>query len=199
MNLSKGQVAPLIDLSKGAALLPTFKIGAAWVKKGKKLFGVFGGGQKSCDLDLCAFAVVNGKIKESMDCSFERDRSGFMESSGDDRSGGGSRDKDNEIITINMNKVPAEVEAIVVIINSFTGETFDEIDFAQVRVYEGQDNAPTTMHCRYEVSSDASFVGGRTLIVGSIFRTANSWEFKAMGEMRSYKSIRDFKREAGNA
>lgn len=195
MNLSKNQTASLIDLSKGATSLPIFKIGASWIKKGKKFMGVFGGGHAKCDLDLCAFAVVNGKIKEAWDCSFERDNSPFMKSSGDDRSGGGNRDTDNEIITIDMNKVPAEVEAVAIIINSYSGEKFDEVDYAAVRVYEGQDNAPTNILCRYEMSSDPSFIGGRTLIIGSIFKTETSWEFRAMGEMRSYQYIRDFKRE----
>lgn len=198
MNLAKNQTAQLIDLSKGVASLPIFKIGASWVKKGSKLFGIFGSGQRKCDLDLCAFAVVNGQIKEEWDCSFERDRSPFMKSSGDDRSGGGDPSKDNEIITIDMNKVPANVEAVVIIINSYSGETFDEVDFAAVRVYEGQDNVPTNILCRYEMSSDPTFIGSKTLIIGSIFKTANSWEFKAMGEMRPYQYIRDFKREVRN-
>lgn len=197
IDISKNQKAQLIDLSKGSTSLPTFKVGASWVKKGKKLFGIFGSGKKKCDLDLCAFAVVNGKIEEKFDCSFEKDSSGFMKSSGDDRSGGGKAEDDNEIITIKMSQVPSQVDAIVIMINSYSGEKFDEIDYASVRVYEGQDNIPTKEYCKYNVSSDNSFAGGRTLIVGSIFKTESSWEFKAIGEMRQYQYIRDFKREVG--
>jgi len=197
MNLSKGQKVSLVDLSKDSSKLPIFKIGAAWVKKSKKVFGIFGGGAAKCDLDLCAFAVVNNQIEEKWDCSFQRDLSQFMKSSGDDQSGGGNRDKDNEIISIDMNKIPEEVDAVIIIINSYSGETFDEIDYACVRVYEGEDNVPTKIRCRYEVSSNQSFAGGRTLIIGSITKVDNSWQFNAIGDMRQYQHIADFKKEIG--
>jgi len=195
MNLAKGNT---LNLAKGAAAtLPIFKLGASWDKKGKKLFGIFGGKHKSVDLDLCSFAVADGKIVK--ECSFQNKNAGYMVSSGDDRSGGGSEDKDNEIITLDMSKVPANIDAIIMIINSFSGEKFDEIDYAKIRVYEGQDNVPTKVHCSYNVASDPSFIGGRTLIIGSIFRNGDGWDFKAIGEMRSYQYIRDFKREVESA
>lgn len=193
MNLSKNESVTLLDLSKNTTL-PVFKIGAAWIKSSKKLFGLMSVPQK-CDLDLCAFAIVNGRIKEEWDCSFERDRSPFMSSSGDDRSGGGSKDKDNEIIKIDMSKVPSEVEGIIIMINSYSGEKFDEIEYAHVRVYEGEDNKPETMHCKYAMSSDSTFRGGRTLIIGSITKENNVWKFNAIGDMRTYQHIRDFKHE----
>jgi tellurium resistance protein TerZ len=195
MNLVKGQSTTLVDLSKNTTL-PVFKIGAAWIKGGqKKLFGLFNTPKSSCDLDLCAFAVVNGHIDSELDCSFQRDRSGFMKSSGDDRSGGGNKDKDNEIIAIDMNKVPNKVEGIIIIINSYSGEKFDQIDYAHVRVYEGRDNVPEKIHCKYAMSSDETFQGGRTLIIGSITKENNVWKFNAIGDMRTYQYIADFKSE----
>lgn len=193
MNLSKNESVQLINLSKNKTL-PVFKIGASWIKKSKKLFGLVGIPQ-SCDLDLCAFAVVNGIIKDNWDCSFQRDRSPFMSSSGDDRSGGGNKNKDNEIIKIDMAKVPDEVEGIIIIINSYSGETFDDIEYAHVRVYEGEDNKPEIVHCKYALSSDETFKGGRTLIIGSITRDGNNWNFNAIGDMRTYRYIREFKHE----
>ena len=193
MNLSKGQSAPIFDLSKSKHS-SVLKIGAAWIKEErKKFFGLFKTQYGSCDLDLCAFAIVNGIIDSNLDCTYQRDRSGFMKSSGDDRSGGGDKNKDNEIITIDMNKIPEKVDSIIITINSFTGETFDEINYAHVRVYEGKDNKPEKILCKYEMSSDPTFKDGRTLIIGSITKNNNKWEFNAIGKMEKYQYITEFK------
>lgn len=200
MNLAKGQT---MNLAKGGNA-PVFKLGASWgkVKIGgevkPKKFGFFGGGkttvsEEAVDLDLCSFSISNDRIVR--ECSFRFPEGPYMNSSGDDRSGG-VQDGDNEIITLDMSKVPAEIDAIVMIINSFTGHQFDEIPFAKIRVYEGEDNRPVKMHCEYNVANDDSFRGARTLVIGSIFRNGNGWDFKAIGETRAYKSINDFRREA---
>lgn len=189
MNLSKGST---MCLAKGG-VTPTFKLGASWgkiLRKKKKAFGLFSGSSKeSVDLDLCAFGISNGKIVD--ECSFRSDRSVYMASSGDDRSGG-VKNGDNEIITLNMSRVPANVDTVVMIINSYTGQEFNEIPFAKIRVYEGEDNSPVKMHCEYNIDNDATFVGGKTLVIGSIFRTPAGWDFKAIGDVRTYKTIDAF-------
>ena len=188
MNLSKGST---MNLAKGG-VNPIFKLGASWESTSKKLFGVFKGKKKNVDLDLCSFGISNNRIVK--ECSYRNGNAGYMVSSGDDRSGG-VKNGDNEIITLDTSKVPESVDTIIMIINSFTGEKFDEIDFAKIRVYEGQDNVPTKIHCEYNVANDPSFVGGRTLVIGCICRNGNDWDFKAIGEMRKYKTIDDFKDE----
>lgn len=120
-----------------------------------------------------------------------------MNSSGDDRSGN-SGTKDNEIITLDMSNVPENVDAIITIINSYSGQKFDEIPYAKIRVYEGQDNNPVKIHCEYNISNDETFKGARTLVIGSIFKENGIWSFKAIGETRTYKSIDQFKREVEN-
>ena len=202
MNLAKGQT---MNLAKGGNA-PVFKLGASWgkIKTGgtpiKKRFGLFGGGssavrEESVDLDLCTFAVdINGKIVK--ECSFRHETGPYMNSGGDDRGGGGRDDDDNETITLDLSKVPMDVEHIVMIINSFSGQVFDEIPFAKIRVYEGEENLPTKVHCEYNVANDATFAGAKTLVIGSLFRNGNGWDFKAIGETRTYKSIDEFRKEA---
>lgn len=193
MQLAKGGTA---NVAKDGEF-PVFKLGASWEKRGKKLFGLFGGGAKSVDLDLCTFAVSNGRIVK--ECHFQnKTKTGYMIFGKDDMGGGGNKEKDNEITTLITKEIPENIDAIIMIINSFSGEKFDEIDFAKVRVYEGEDNKPTKMHCEYTVSSDESFSGGRTLIVGSISRADGGWNFNAIGDMRQYQYIEDFKREVQN-
>jgi tellurium resistance protein TerZ len=196
MQLAKNQK---MNLSKGG-VTPVFKLGASWGRiPGKKKFGIFGGGAgEAVDLDLCSFGIVGTKIVD--ECSFRTrpNYTPYMKSSGDDRGGGGAQTVDNEIITLDTSKIPANVDNIVMIINSFTGHMFDDIPFAKIRVYEGQDNNPTKVLCEYNVANDHTFSGARTLIIGRIFRNGgNGWDFEAIGEARSYKSIDDFKREVG--
>lgn len=190
MQLAKNQT---MNLSKGG-VVPVFKLGASWGKIPKKSgFGLFSKKEESVDLDLCSFAMSNGRIIK--ECSYRSPNGPYMNSSGDDRSGG-VQDRDNEIISLDMSKVPESVDTIVMIVNSYTGQKFNEIPFAKIRVYEGADNHPVQMHCEYNVANDASFNGARTLVIGSIFRNGNGWDFKAIGETRTYKSIDEFRKEA---
>lgn len=194
MKLQKNQK---INLAKGGSS-PVFKLGASWGKiPGKKKFGIFGSSDgKEVDLDLCAFGIAGESIVD--ECSYRSDRAIYMNSSGDDRGGGGAEKVDNEIITLDTSKIPQNIDNVVMIINSYTGEAFDEIPFAKIRVYEGEDNAPTKVICEYNVANDSSFVGCKTLIIGRIFRNGGGgWDFEAIGETRTYKSIDDFKREIG--
>lgn len=187
-----------IQLSKGSTMSlakngtnPVFKLGASWEMTRGSFLG-FKGPRKNVDLDLCSFGTSNHVIVD--ECSYRNKNTGYMRSSGDDRAGG-VKNGDNEIITLDMSKVPRSIDRIIMIINSYSGEKFDKLDFAKIRVYEGQDNVPVKVHCEYNVANDPSFVGGKTLIIGSIDRIGNGWNFKAIGEMRTYNSINMFKNE----
>jgi tellurium resistance protein TerZ len=184
MQLAKGGT---INLSKKGET-PIFKLGASWGRIGK---GLFSSG-KSVDLDLCAFGVSNGKVVK--ECSFRNKNAGYMKSSGDDRSGG-KKGGDNEIISIDMSKVPDNTDYIVMVINSYSGQELDKIPYAKIRVYEGRDNDPIRIHCEYNMSNNADFNKARTLIIGKIFKNNNSWDFKAIGETRTYQGINDFIKE----
>ena len=191
MNLSKGST---VNLTKTGEV-PIFKLGASWGKITKKKFGLFGSSSESVDLDLCSFGISNNRIVS--ECSYRSPKGQYMNSSGDDRSGN-SGTKDNEIITLDMSNVPENVDAIITIINSYSGQKFDEIPYAKIRVYEGQDNNPVKIHCEYNIANDETFKGARTLVIGSIFKENGIWSFKAIGETRTYKSIDQFKREVEN-
>ncbi len=194
MQLQKNQK---INLAKGGSS-PIFKLGASWGKiPGRKKFGLFGsGGGKEVDLDLCAFGIEGEKIVD--ECSYRSDRAIYMGSSGDDRGGGGAEKVDNEIITLDTARIPQNIDNVVMIINSYTGETFDEIPFAKIRVYEGEDNAPTKVLCEYNVDNDASFAGSKTIIIGRIYRNGGGgWDFEAIGETRKYNKVQSFINEVG--
>lgn len=183
MNLSKGSS---IDLSK-ATTETVFKVGASWGKiKSKGLFG-FGGQGKSVDLDLCTFALSGNKVIS--ECSFRSQHVTGMSSSGDDQSGG-AKGADNETITLTMGAQPPHVDSIAVVINSYTGESFDELPFAKVRVYDKNKEL-----CSFSMSNDEGFRGAKTLIVGVFIKAGSGWEFQAIGETRTYNSITAFRNE----
>lgn len=187
MNLSKGQQ---INLSK-AEESPIFKIGASWGKvKSGGMFG-FGEGSQEVDLDLCTFALKGNNTLVS-ECSFRDKHVPGMTSSGDDMGGGGSGD--NETITIDTSKLRREVDNVVVIINSYSGQSFDKLPYAKVRVYTGAGEL-----CQYTMDHDDSFKGAKTFIIGRFLKTAGGWEFQAIGETRKYNRINQFIAEVERA
>ena len=200
IDLSKNQT---INLAKGTcrqSMQTKFFFGANWGKIQKvsaRKFGVFGGGVKteSVDLDICSFAISGGKVYD--ECSYRYPRRDFMiAEKGDDRAGDSVDDnEDNECISIDLSKIPDHVTDICLIINSYSGQKFDEIPFASVRIYEGMLDRPQKVHATFNLANDPSFQGARTLIVGVLSRTGNGWDFTANGETRTYHRINDFLRE----
>jgi len=111
-------------LPKQQMPLPSrFQIGLAWDF----------GDNDPADLDA-SVAGFNARFEHLESVSFQRlaGFEGAVSHSGDDRTGDG--DGDDETITFDMEKVPEEVEALALCINSYSGTPISKVSFAHVRI-----------------------------------------------------------------
>lgn len=95
--------------------------------------------------------------------------------SGDNLTGEG--DGDDEQITVTLADVPANVQEVAVVVASYSGETFGEVDNAFVRLVNADGN---TELAKYELKDGMGSTKGVEL--GRVKRDGQSWTFEATGK-----------------
>lgn len=184
VSLQKGQTVRLEKTGGGS--LTRVAMGLGWdVRKAKGLLGLFGGGGGG-DIDLDASCLLfdgSGQMIDQVWFRQLKSRDGSIVHSGDNLTGAG--DGDDETITVDLSRLPAEVRTLVFTVNSFRGDTFDRIDNAYCRVVDlagGQELA------RYDLTGAGSHTGQ---VMARIARTAGGWDFKALGERTTGRTFHD--------
>ena len=113
---------------------------------------------------------------------------GGLRHSGDDRQGdvGGDDGLDNEIITVDLNRVSNNVDRIFFFLNIYLnqGQNFDfsQIPFAKIRMYEGTPTRVNNVFSNYDIVTDSSYRGKGALILGKLYRRNGEWKFDAIGD-----------------
>lgn len=95
--------------------------------------------------------------------------------SGDNLTGAG--DGDDEQITFTLADVPAEVSEIAVVVASYSGETFGEVENAFVRLVNADGD---TELAKFELKDGMANTKGVEL--GRVKRNGSEWEFEATGK-----------------
>lgn len=187
ISLEKGQ---RISLEKGGEKLDRLCVGVNWGAIEKKgFFGV-----KKVAVDLDASIGMFDENKALLDVIYFgqlKSKDGSISHSGDDRTGDmdGDDGLDNEIVTIELNRVPAGVKHIAVLLNSFGGQDFATIPFASVRLYEGTPTRVDSILASYNVANDAKFSGSVSMVLGVLYRHGAEWKFKAIGDTTNDKKL----------
>ena len=199
INLSKGQ---RIDLRKasGASLIE-FCVGVNWGAIESK-GGFLGLGKKVTDVDLDLSAVLlntDGQLcdhiysplykKDLLDkCGLPLGKliaaNGALKHTGDDQAGdsGGDDGLDNEVITVNLALVPANVGQIFFFLNNCGQEDFSQIPYAKIRMFEGTPTKVKEVFASYNVSAESQYAGRRAMILGRLYRRGEEWKFAAIGD-----------------
>jgi tellurium resistance protein TerZ len=184
VNLSKGQK---ISLGKsGGGGLTQVKMGLGWdvkkIRKEVKSSGFFGFGAKTQiveeeqSIDLDASCILFDEQKRLVDTVWFRQlksKDGSIVHSGDNRTGAG--DGDDESIMVDLTKLPERVHQLVFVINSFTGQNFNEIEGATARLVDTTSNKELA---RYTLTGGGSHTAQ---IMVRLFRGAGGWELQALG------------------
>jgi tellurium resistance protein TerZ len=108
--------------------------------------------------------------------------------SGDDRKGdqGGDDGLDNEIITVDLNKLNPSIEKIFFFINIYLnqGQSFDfsHVPYAKIRMYEGTPQKVNSVFSEYDIATNPSFAKKGALILGKLYKRNGEWKFDAIGE-----------------
>ncbi len=208
INLEKGQ---RINLEKGDGnKLENFCVGCNWgamvVKKEKSSwFGLVKDYEEEVvdvDVDLsCIMTDSNGNLVDTLYSSVYRpafftekglpvgkelsaDKS--MYHTPDDREGDQDGDDglDNEIVTVDLNKVNPQITQIFFFLNIYKPKNadFEKIPYASIRMYEGTPKKVNTIFAQYDVVKEPQFKGKDALIMGKLYRKDNNWKFAAIGD-----------------
>lgn len=166
INLAKGQK---VDLTKTNPGLTEVGVALGWDIHPNP-------GVPNFDLDVFGLAVDANK--QLVACCYFNELvclDGALSHSGDNRDGAG--EGDDETITVNFSKVPANVDKIVVSANIFDAQptqNFGQVRNAFLRVYNKLTGEEL---CRYDLSEDYSVFQGVNF--GELYRNNGEWKFGA--------------------
>jgi len=164
-----------VNLSKEAPGLSKIVVGLGWDVRSTD--------GNPFDLDGSAFLLkVDGKVRNDSDFIFYNNLRSADQSvthSGDNRTGAG--DGDDETVTIDLTKVPADVERIAICATIHEGDArrqnFGMVQKAFIRTVNAGSN---TEIARYDLSEDSSTESA--MIFGEVYRNNGDWKFKAVGQ-----------------
>lgn len=182
VSLAKGQS---IRLEKGdGAQLTRVIMGLGWDVKQKKGLGRLFGGSDEVDLD--ASCLLFDGNRQALDAVWFQQLSSQDSSivhTGDNRTGAG--DGDDEQIIVDLTRVPANVQTLMFVVNSFTGDTFEQIENAYCRLVDATTN---TEMARFDLTGAGNHTGQ---VMAKLTRSGNGWEMKALGEKTHGRTFHD--------
>ena len=164
-----------VNLSKEAPGIQQTTIGLGWNPRATD-------GQ-AFDLDAIAFLVAeNGKVRADNDFIFFnnlKSSDGSVVHQGDNRTGEG--DGDDEKLTVDLTKVPADVARVIFAATIYDGagrnQNFGQVSNAYIRVVN---NAGGSEIARFDLSEDGSTE--TAMIFGELYKHSGEWKFRAIGQ-----------------
>ncbi len=179
INLDKGRVSlakrQTVSLVKtGAPPLRRVAMGLGWdpARRGR-------------DIDLDASVIVVNDRARKVDAVWFMAKSaygGAIEHSGDNLTGAG--EGDDETITVDLGRLPAEAHALVFTVNSFRGQKFTDVRNAYCRLLDLDTGGELV---RYELTESERRTG---VIMSVLVRSGPTWDMTAIGEFHDGKTAR---------
>ncbi len=189
INLSKGSS---ISLKKEERKLEELCVGINWGAIQKKFMISFFNETETVDLDGSASMFdASGAMLDTVYYRKLLSKDQAVKHSGDDRKGDLDKadDFDNEVIQVNLKNVNANIQQIVFYINSFKGQDFATIPYSKIRIFEGNPKQVTSVFATFNLSSENSFAGKVSMIMGKMVREEGGWKFVTIGEAIGAKNI----------
>jgi tellurium resistance protein TerD len=164
-----------VNLSKEAPGLSKIVIGLGWDPRATD--------GAAFDLDGSGFMLkADGKVRGDSDFIFYnnlKSTDGSVTHLGDNTTGSG--DGDDESLTIDLTKVPADIDKVAFCVTIHDADArkqnFGMVGKAYIRCLNGNGNAELA---RYDLSEDGSTE--TAMIFGELYRAGAEWKFKAIGQ-----------------
>jgi stress response protein SCP2 len=189
INLDKGRVSlqknQTVSLVKGGRpLLSQVKMGLGWEPafRGK-------------DIDLDASVIAYGPNRNHLDsCYFGKLSilNGAIKHSGDNLTGEGAGD--DEVIVVDLGRLPAEATGLVFTVNSFSGQKFTEVAKAYCRLI---DAATGEELVRFDLTGAEPQTG--VMMAKLIKQFSGEWDMTAMGDFVKSRTVRGMVKPAAQA
>lgn len=181
IKLEQGQV---ITLTRRGVGIRKLLVGMGW-KPSKT--------SHNMDLDSSVIMVnSNGGIHETIYFSHKDDADGSIHHHGDNLEGSekdfAHRDKDDENISINLDRVPANVKALAFVVNIYRcterNQTLGDVRDIHIRLIESD-----TKQVLAKFNTFAQNGRCTAMIIGIAYRTGSNWSFKAMGDCNNATDV----------
>ncbi len=182
VNLQKGQKISLQKEAGGALGKVTMGLGWDAIKTG----GIFGFGARTEAVDLDASCVMfdhDGRPSDVIWFRQLKSRDGSIVHTGDNRSGAG--EGDDEQINVDLSQVPATVKSLVFTVNSFTGQTFAQVQNAYCRLLDASGGGEVA---RFNLSVQGPH---SAQIMAKLYRHNGEWKMHAIGENGTGRTFDD--------
>ncbi|MEV7001364.1 TerD family protein [Streptomyces sp. NPDC093982] len=182
VNLQKNQTVSLVK--GGRPLLSQVKMGLGWepAYRGK-------------DIDLDASVIAYGPQRNHIDsCYFGKLQivQGAIRHSGDNLTGEGGGD--DEVITVDLGRLPQEVTGLVFTVNSFSGQKFTEVAKAYCRLIDAASGEELV---RFDLTNAEAQTG--VMMAKLIKQFSGEWEMTAMGDFVKSRTVRGMVKPAAQA
>ncbi|MER5534367.1 TerD family protein [Streptomyces mirabilis] len=189
INLDKGRVSlqknQTVSLVKGGRpFLSQVKMGLGWEPafRGK-------------DIDLDASVIAYGPQRNHIDsCYFGKLSilNGAIKHSGDNLTGEGGGD--DEVIVVDLGRLPQEATGLVFTVNSFSGQKFTEVAKAYCRLL---DAATGEELVRFDLTGAEPQTG--VMMAKLIKQFSGEWEMTAMGDFVKSRTVRGMVKPAAQS
>ncbi|WP_206307968.1 TerD family protein [Streptomyces sp. A0958] len=189
ISLDKGRVSlrknETVSLVKaGRPLLSRVKMGLGWepAYRGK-------------DIDLDASVIAYGPQRNHLDSCYFGKLSildGAIKHSGDNLTGEG--EGDDEVIVVDLGRIPPEATGLVFTVNSFTGQKFTEVAKAYCRLV---DAATDEELVRFDLTGAEPQTG--VMMAKLIKQFTGEWEMTALGDFVKSRTVRGMVKPASQA
>ena len=180
VSLVKGQK---INLSKEVEGLKKVVVGLGWDAAKQGVFG------HKPNIDCDASAIILGKGNKYKGVVYYGDRSaedGCVYHHGDNLTGDG--DGDDEQITVNLEKMPSDVEKIVFVVNIYActsrKQDFGLIKNAFIRLV---DDASRKEICKYNLSEN--YAGKTAMVFAEVYKTESGSSMQSDREQTTQVSV----------
>ncbi|MDR3084603.1 MAG: TerD family protein [Streptomyces sp.] len=189
VNLDKGRISlqknQTVSLVKGGRpLLSRVQMGLGWEPafRGK-------------DIDLDASVIAFGPQRNHIDsCYFGKLSilNGAVKHSGDNLTGEGGGD--DEVIVVDLGRLPQEVTGLVFTVNSFSGQKFTEVAKAYCRLV---DTATGEELVRFDLTNTEAQTG--VMMAKFVRQFSGEWDMTAMGDFVKARTVRNMVKPAAQA
>lgn len=171
VSLVKGQQ---VSLKKdGGIALTAVRMGLGWdpIKTG----GFFGNRTPDVDLDASALLFADHQIVDVAYYGQLVSKDGSVRHSGDNLTGEG--EGDDEVISIDLRRIPAHVTTVMFIVTSYQGHTFDQLSNAFCRLVDATTNSELA---RYTLMGPK--MRTTAMMMAKFFRVGSEWKLQAVGD-----------------
>jgi len=170
VSLVKGQKVTL--RKDGGVALTFLRMGLGWDPVEKR--GLFGNRSADIDLDASAVMFADNQIADVVYYGQLQSKDGSVQHQGDNLTGAG--EGDDEVMLVDLTRVPAHVTTVMFIVTSYKGHTFEQVKNAFCRLIDGTID---TELARYTLQGGMPFTG---MVMAKVYRQGSEWKLQAIGE-----------------